>query len=231
MQETWSSDPLVVEKEVDRLIAGSIQLVFYQKGQPPQRLLPAEIFPKNTYRLLLLKKDKAFFAPREEGLLLYRAPEGATRGFQATPLFETKENLGVLLPLSIFALQRRRHQRYATSNTNSHVTFARHGSQYLNHGLVEDICIEGARLVGRFSEHIRPGEVLAPLSMTLRLRFGAYEEKITAAEAVVRRVAEGHRDNRELGIQFLLHDQDAHRLEGYLSIRAAEDTAPRPIRY
>lgn len=231
MQETWSSDPRIVEEEVDRLIAGKTQLAFYQKGQPPQRLFPAGVFPKNTYKLLVLKKDSDFIAPKEGGVLLYRTAEGATRGFQATPIVETNENLGVLLPHSIFWLQRRKHQRYSTSNTTSHVTFTRHGSQYLNHGLVEDICMEGARLVGRFSQHIKQGDVLVPLSMTLRLRFGTYEEKITAAEAIVRRISDGRRDTKEFGIQFILHGEEVNKLEGYLSIRAAEDATSGRTRY
>ncbi|MFZ5774791.1 MAG: PilZ domain-containing protein [Thermodesulfobacteriota bacterium] len=222
MQQTWCSDPEEVEKELRRLIADKVQLSLYQPGQPPQQLLPAEIFSKEGQALLILRKDPPFAAPKEAGLLLYKQADQPTRGFRAIPVLETQNELGVTLPHSIFWLQRRKFQRFSTAKTNSSVTFTRHGSQYLNHGLVEDISQQGARLTGKFSQHIACGDVLCPMSLTMRLRIGSFEEKITVAEAIVRRVTDLKEGNRVFGVHFLLHGEEQDKLERYLSLCALQ---------
>ena len=147
------------------------------------------------------------------------------RGFHSTHVLETSSGLGVLFPASIITVQRRKHPRYVTS-TRSVATFTRKASQYLNHGAIQNISIEGAKLVGKFSEHIKQGDKLSPLSMTLRLKFGDFEEKVTAPEAIVRRVIELGQENREFGIQFTLKGTDLETLERYLTICTIEDSPP-----
>lgn len=218
MQETWCSDQREVEQEIRRLIAEKIPLTFYQTGQPPQRLLPVEIFTKEEQQLLVLHKEAVFNAPKDAGLLLYKQDSTPTRGFRATPVLETQKDLGITMPTAIFWLQRRKHQRFPTGSTNSSVTFTRHGSQYLNHGQVEDICLEGARLSGKFSQHINNGDVLCPLSITMRLRFGSFEEKIIVAEAIVRRVIDRGQEMREFGIHFNLQGEEREKLERYIAL-------------
>ena len=218
MQETWCSDPQEVEQEIRRLIAAMIPLTFYQTGQPPQRLLPVEIFSKDEQIVLILHKEATFNAPKDAGLLLYKQDSNPTRGFRATPVLETQKDLGITMPTSIFWLQRRKFQRFPTGNTSSSVTFTRHGSQYLNHGQVEDICLEGARISGKFSQHINNGDVLCPLSITLRLRFGNFEEKVHVAEAIVRRVIDRNKEQREFGIHFSLQGEEREKLERYIAL-------------
>ena len=81
--------------------------------------------------------------------------------------------------------------------------------------------------MGKFSQHIQKGDKLSPLSMTLRLRFGDYEEIATAPEATVRRIVELDQENRELGIQFKLKDTDLNNLESYLTVCPLEDIPPK----
>lgn len=225
MQELWSDDNQIILAELTGLVASRKALTLYQRGTEPQKATATEIFPKKQDPLLLLNKDKPFPAPKEACLILYQAEGGGMRGFHTRPLIETTEKLGVLLPQTIIKIQRRKHPRYITSR-RSVATFTRLGSQYLNHGSIENICLEGAKLTGKFSQHIAVGDTLSPVSMTLRLRFGDYEENITAPEAFVRRVKDLGNDNKELGIQFIVAGSDLERLESYLSIRSMEDCPP-----
>ena len=225
MQELWSDDPKVVGEEIIRLIGQRTPVTLFQKGLNPQKLTPAEIFTRETEPLILFSKDTPFQAPKDPCLLLYQHPNQPMRGFHATPALETISELGVLFPTSIISVQRRRYPRYATSS-RSVATFTRKASQYLNHGAIKNISLEGARLVGKFSEHIRKGDKLSPLSMTLRLRFGDFEEKATAPEALVRRVIEIDQETREFGIQFTLKGTDRENLERYLAICSIEDSPP-----
>ena len=229
MQELWSDNPKIIGEEIVRLIGQRIPVTLFQKGQNPQTLTPSEIFTKETEPVLLFSKDKPFQAPKDPCLLLYQHSNQPMQGFYATPVLETLNELGVLFPTSIIRIQRRKHPRYETGS-RSVVTFTRKASQYLNHGTIQNISMEGAKLVGKFSQHIQKEDKLSPLSMTLRLRFGNFEEKTTAPEAIVRRVIELDEENRELGIQFTLKGADKETLERYISICAIEDSPPNATR-
>jgi len=225
MHELWSNDPKVVGEEIIRIVGQRTPVTLFQKGLNPQKLTPSEIFAKEAEPLLLFSKDAPFQAPKEPCLFLYQHNKQPMRGFHTTPVLETNGELGVLFPGSIITIQRRRYPRYAIS-PRSVATFTRKASQYLNHGIIKNISIEGARLVGKFSEHIQKGDKLSPLSLTLRLRFGDFEEKVTAPEALVRRVIELDQKTREFGIQFTLKGVDLENLERYLAICSIENSPP-----
>ncbi|MFA6901394.1 MAG: PilZ domain-containing protein [Desulfurivibrionaceae bacterium] len=225
MQELWSDDPKVVGEEIFRIVGQRIPVTLFQKGMNPQKLNPSEILTKETEPLILFAKGASLPTAKEACLFLYQPHNQPMRGFHATPVLEASNELGVLFPASIFTVQRRKHPRYVTSS-RSVATFTRKASQYLNHGAIQNISIEGARLVGKFSEHIQKGDKLSPLSMTLRLRFGDFEEKVTAPEALVRRIIELDQETREFGIQFTLTGTDRDTLERYLTICTIEDSPP-----
>lgn len=225
MQELWSDDPKVVGEEIIRIVGQRISVTLFQKGLNPQKLTPSEIFTKDTEPLILFAKDTPFLAPKDPCLFLYQHHNQPMRGFHATPVLETDNELGVLFPASIMTIQRRRYPRYM-AGSRSVATFTRKASQYLNHGAIKNISIEGARLVGKFSQHIQKGDKLSPLSMTLRLRFGDFEEKATAPEAIVRRVIEIDEETREFGIHFTLKGMDKENLERYLAICSIENSPP-----
>ncbi|MDG4474543.1 PilZ domain-containing protein [Thiovibrio frasassiensis] len=225
MQELWSDDPKVVGEEIIRIVGQRIPVTLFQKGLNPQKLTPSEIFIKEGARLLLLAKESPFQSPQDPCLLLYQHQNQPMRGFHTSPMLETSSELGVLFPSSIITIQRRKYPRYVTS-PRSVATFTRKASQYLNHGIIKNISIEGARVVGKFSQHIQKGDKLSPLSMTLRLKFGDFEEKATAPEAIVRRITEIDQETREFGVHFTLKGTDRENLERYLSICSIEDSPP-----
>jgi len=225
MQELWSDDQKVVGEEIIRLIGQRTPMTLFQKGLNPQKLTPSEIFTKEAEPLILFAKNIPFQAPKGPCLFLYQLQNQPMRGFHATPILETDSELGVLFPASIITVQRRRYPRYGISS-RSVATFTRKASQYLNHGTIKNISLEGAQLVGKFSEHIQKGDKLSPLSMTLRLRFGNFEEKATAPEALVRRVIEIDQETREFGVQFTLKGAERDNLERYLAICSIQDSPP-----
>ena len=171
------------------------------KGDEPTETHPFGNIQQGKRTSSFFVKDTPFQAPKAPGLFLYQRQDQPMLGFHATSALETGTELGILFPSAIIKFQRRKYPRYVTT-PRSVATFTRKASQYLNHGAIENISIEGAKLVGKFSQHIRKGDKISPLSMTLRLRFGDFEENITAPEATVRRVNEPTQEARELGIQF-----------------------------
>jgi len=225
MQKLWSDDPKVIGEELIRIVGQRTPVTLLQKGQNPQRLTPSEIFTKEAGPLLLFTKDTPFQAPKDPCLFLYQHHNQPMHGFNVTPVLETDSELGVPFPASIIIIQRRKYPRYVTS-PRSVATFTRKASQYLNHGTIQNISLEGAKLVGKFSQHIQKGDKLSPLSMTLRLQFGDFEEKATAPEAIVRRIIEIDQETREFGIHFTLKGLDRENLERYLAICSIENSPP-----
>ena len=156
MQELWSDDPKVVGEEIIRIVGQRVPVTLFQKGLNPQTLTPSEIFTKETGPILLFTKDTPFQAPKESCLFLYQHHNQPMRRFSAIPVLETSSELGVLFPASIITIQRRRYPRYVTSS-RSVATFTRKASQYLNHGTIENISMEGAKLGGNFPSTSRKG--------------------------------------------------------------------------
>ncbi|MDP2815785.1 MAG: hypothetical protein Q8O19_03805, partial [Rectinemataceae bacterium] len=115
MQELWSDDPKIVGEEIIRIVGQQLPVTIFQKGMDPQKLTPSGIFTKETEPLIRFVKDTPFQAPKDPCLFLYQHQNRPMRGFHATPLLETSNELGVLFPASIITVQRRKHPRYVTS--------------------------------------------------------------------------------------------------------------------
>lgn len=221
MQELWTEEPQKVRAELDELIATQMQLTLFQQGQTPRKLRAAAIKSNPDGDLLLLGKNEPFPAPPNASLILYHPTGQPMRGFSAAPLLETATQMAVALPGRIIQIQRRQHPRLE-AGSRSRVTFTRHGSQAINNGSIKDVSLAGASLAGPFSEHITKGDRLSPLTMTLRLHFGDYEETLTVSEATVRRRKELTGGEMELGVHFSLKKKEQNTLETYLSLRTLE---------
>lgn len=221
MQEIWTEDRQTIRAELEQLIADQTELTLFQQGQTPRKLRAIAIQTRSTGDILLLEKSGSFPAPPNASLILYHPPGLAMRGFPAVPALETATELGIALPNRIIQIQRRRHPR-VNAGPNSTVTFSKQGSQAINNGRIKDVSLEGANLTGTFSQNIRKDDRISPLTLSLRLRFGNYEESILVAEAVVRRRKDIGKEELELGVHFTLAKSDLDRLDTYLTLRSME---------
>lgn len=221
MQETWTEDRETIRAELGQLIADQTELTLFQQGQTPRKLRAIAIQARADEDILLLEKSSSFPAPPNVSLILYHPPGLAMRGFPAVPVLETATQLGIALPNRIIRIQRRRHPR-VNAGPNSTVTFSKQGSQAINNGHVKDVSLEGANLTGTFSQNIRKDDRISPLTLTLRLRFGNYEESILVPEAMVRRRKDLGKEKMELGVHFTLKKSDLDRLDTYLTLRTME---------
>jgi hypothetical protein len=221
MQDIWTEEKQTIRAELEGLIAAKTELTLFQQGHTPRKLQPIAIHNRAKGDILLLEKRGAFPAPPNTSLALYHPPGAPMRGFPAAPVLETATQFGIALPNRIIQIQRRRHPR-VNAGPNSKVTFSKQGSQAINNGHIKDISLEGANLTGTFSQHIRQDDRLSPLTLTLRLRFGNYEEVILIPEAAIRRRKDLGKEELELGVHFTLAKNDLNRLDTYLTLRTME---------
>lgn len=227
MKEIWSENPELIQHEIEALIAEKTVLSLYQPGHPPIRALITGIENSEGEKVLLLAKKELLRIPKESCLALYPVPRSPMRAFKCLPLFETQDQLGVPFPANIVQIQRRKHPRVLTS-TNSTVVFAKAGSDFHSNGMVKDVCMDGAKLCGEFSEHIHAGDHLGPLTLTLGLALGHHEESFTIPKAKLCRAIDREGKNREFGIHFDLDAIDSERLERYITMRILEDRPRKP---
>lgn len=217
MKEVWLNNPEQIRREIENLITEKTILSLYQPGGPPVKALVRKSNEDQGEKTLLLAKKVALTAPNESCLALYHVPNSPVRGFRAIPISETVDQLKILFPEELLQIQRRKHPRIMTSS-NSSVLFTRMGSQYINRGTVQDISMEGAKLRGNFSQHIRVSDYLSPITFILRLKYGNYEETVVIPEARVCRVIELPDDMKEVGIHFVLSDAEAQGIERFVAI-------------
>lgn len=221
MQEIWTEDSQAIRTELEQLVASQTELTLFQQGQTPRKLRASALQTRTNGEILLLEKIGSFPAPPNVSLILYHPPGLAMRGFPAAPLLETETQLGIAVPNRIIQIQRRRHPR-VNAGPNSTVTFTKLGSQAINNGKIKDVSLEGANLTGSFSQNIQKDDRISPLTLTMRLKFGNYEESILIPESVVRRRKDIGKGELELGVHFTLPKNDLDRLDTYLTLRGME---------
>jgi hypothetical protein len=227
MKEIWSENPALIEEEIKALIEEKTLVSLYQPGHPPIKSLVREVVNSAGGKRLILIKKEQLRAQKESCLALYHVPKSPMRAFKSDPISESIDQLEILFPSEIVQIQRRRHPRFVTSS-NSVVIFARKGSQTLHRGIIKDVCMEGAKLLGEFPGHIHAGDRLGPITMTLRLNYSNYEENFTIHEAKICRVIDLEKNNKEFGIHFELNGKEYEPLERFITMRTLEGNCRRP---
>lgn len=224
MKKIWTKDPEKIATEITSLMEMRSSLTLYQKGHPPQSITAEKIEETGQEKVVVLCKKASFQAPKDSCLFFYHPKNEAIRCFQTVPIKETETHLKTPFPVEIIQLQRRKNERI-TSKGMSKVVFTRTGSHHLQTGEIKDISVNGAKISGKFSLNIKQGDILAPVSITLRLRHGNFEEKINIPEAKVVRVIDEDKGARGLGISFVMPPTERDSFETYMTLRELEDKA------
>ncbi len=88
----------------------------------------------------------------------------------------------------------------------------------MHSGIIENICLEGARISGVFSKTFKSEDLLSPATLTLRLERGDVKETIVIPEISVKRVEERSDEEIALGVHFQLKESDKTRLDNFISL-------------
>lgn len=217
MKELWSNNPEKILEEINLLIKKNTSLSLVQKGHKPAIITAEEVTEKN----ILLAKRQAFQVINDTHLVLYQLEEQLMHGFMITPISQTETHIKTRIPDEIVQFQRRKFPRLTTSEKST-ATFTRQGSQLLYNSIIKDICLEGAKIEGAFADKIKKGDILSPLTLTLRLSHGDFEEKIIIPQAEVKWIFETEEDNKSIGVHFNLAEDEKTEIELFISLLSAE---------
>ncbi len=218
MKEIITQDLEKIIREIITLSEKKLPLTFIQKGHAPRTIYVKGIETRNNlHKIVVFTKKEPFTPPLEPSLVFYHPTAQPMRGFEVHPVNESQHQLEAKIPQQIVQIQRRKHPRFMDKG-NSSALFACKGGSVVYSVTVKDICLEGARLSGTFSAGVKKGDILAPLTLNLRLVHGEYQEKIFIPEAKVQWVNNLPEGQRTMGIHFTLADDEFNRLDTYLNV-------------
>lgn len=224
MKEIWSQDTQEIIKEIVTLSEKKLPLTFIQKGQAPKTVYATGIETKNNrHKVVVFAKKEPFTSLEESRLIFYHPKRQPMRGFEIEPVHESENNIETKIPQEIVQIQRRKHPRVVKTG-NSTAAFTHKGDTNMYTVTVKDICLEGARLGGAFTENIGNGDILEHVSLDLHLAQGEeYQEKIVIPEAKVQWVNDLTEGQRVMGIHFKLADAELARLDNYITMLSLQE--------
>ena len=223
MKEIITQDTEKIIREIITLSEKELPLTFIQKGQAPRSIIAKGIETRNSLqKVVVFTKKEPFTSLMEPSLVFYHPSGQPMRGCEVLPVSEDQHQLEAKIPREIVQIQRRKHPRFMKTGTSSAV-FTCKGGSAVHRVAIADICLEGARLTGSFTENIQKGDILAPITLDLRLAQGEYQQEIIIPEAKVQWVNNLPEEHRTMGIYFTLAEDELGRLDTYLDLVSLQD--------
>ncbi|MDH4321728.1 MAG: PilZ domain-containing protein [Desulfobulbaceae bacterium] len=227
MRKLWTTDPDTIQQEMEIVTKDKAPFSLFQSGQPTRKLTALEISEKDGVKHIIFTKLTPFTVSEDICYLIYHRPGEMMRGFHGPSQRESQQLLAVPFPTEIFQVQRRKFPRIDTPG-NSQASIALDYAQLPNVASVVDICLEGAKMIGKLSPRIRKNDVIGPITFTLYMRVATMAiDSFTVPNATVTRVRELDEIKREIGIHFKISGEARATLEHYIKLRTIEDSAQK----
>lgn len=226
MKELFTDDPLLIKQEIDALVANKVQLICGRRGGAELKKLPAVAKSKAGGTDLLV-----LFHPHEPTCdvstceFFYRVSGSPLRCFEAVRVKKAADFLGLKYPKAIYSLHQRQYPRVLTPrNRDSTVSCSLRGKQRLYTGTVDDISMQGAKLLIAIPVKLEVGDVLCHLSLVLCSRLSSiYEARLAIHEAKVVWLKEDGGQVHTVGVNFAIEGRLEDVLSNYIDLRSIED--------
>lgn len=224
MRELLTDKQEEIIKEISLLVNEKTKMTLCQKNSPHHKIHPTGTKQQEGKHILVCHKPEPFVVAPCPGVFLYKIKNQMIRVFQSDTLTDEANNLLIEFPSAIYQIQRRKHPRTATFNSHATLTFK--NKQNLYNAELEDICIEGCKLVSQFPLSTKKGDIIESLDLTLLMRNKLLEEtKIHVSGATVVRFTERKNNHQEIGAHFKLPEEELEDIERYITMRLIEDSA------
>lgn len=223
MRELLTDKQEEIISEISFLVKEKAKVTLCQKNSPHHKIHPTGIKQQGEKHILVCHKPESFDVAPFPGILFYKMKDQMIRVFQSDTLIDDANTLLIGFPSAIFQIQRRMHPRITTPNSHATLTFK--NRQNLYNAELEDICIEGCKLLGQFPPSTQKGDMIESLDLTLLMRNKLLEKtRIHVSEATVVRFTERKEGQQEIGIHFKLPEEEMEDIERYITMRLIEDS-------
>ena len=225
MKHLWLEDEDKIRIEMNRLIKKQISIICGRRGtRSPIKLTAKGIVSGEDGDLLILSH------PHEptcssQACHYYYHPEGEQlRYFEAARSKWASKMLALKMPRQIFNVYVRNHERIRGAR-NSSLSFVVPNKQRILAGKVENISLEGCKIVGSVPAVLKKGEMVNHLTLTLFFRSASRKEyRLHIPEAKVVWAKTNGDQTEACGIHFTLADPTTKKeLSEYIDLRLIED--------
>jgi len=197
-------------------------LSFCQKQKAPQVVYVNKL--DATGNMLVLLKPEEFNAEPGKHCFVFFHPLGRFMTcFQSEIIEDGYRYLAISLPRQLYQICRRKCPRVETP-PDSKTIFFKYSRPDLNHAVVMDISMEGAKLACASNPMIRPEEVFGPVEFNLCLRHDSHTAfTLTVPEAKI--VWQKEKESgMMMGVCFKLKETNANheRLKRYIDMLTLE---------
>ncbi len=225
MKELWSDDSSVIEQEIQFLIEENKKLICGRRGPGDIKKLSVKCITKTKNgKLLVIHHPHEPTCDQKACLFYYQKKKNNLRLFECEKEKKVDNFLGLKIPTKIFEIHRRHFQRVDTPN-NSTASFSIQNKQRIYNGKVEDISIDGAKLLVDIPSKLAKEDIVTNLTLTLFCCFGSdYEAHLHIPQAKVIWLKCSEGKTNTLGVQFVLKGKDHEKLSDYIELRSLEDS-------
>lgn len=225
MKILWSDDSLVIQEEIESLIAERIPLICARRGtKDPKRLVINKISRSSTGEILVVNHPHSPTCNVKTCLFYYQKKKNSLRALECEQVKYLNGFFGFKLPTKIFSLIIRQFQRIATPHHSSVVFFIQGKSRIFN-GKIDDISIDGAKFIINIPSVVAKNTIIENLTLSLFCRSKYIDEThIHIPQAKVAWLEGDETTTKVIGIQFLLKGKDHDQLSNYLNLRTIEDS-------
>lgn len=225
MKDILTEDEESIRQEMDFLIENKMALVCGRRspGDSGKLIVVGKTITEKKGSILVVRHANEPTCSSGICTFYYHSKDGSLRSFQCKRLKKAGDFVGFEFPKQIIDNQRRKSERVMTPNESAVIFSSPHGEEVL-HGTVEDISLEGAKLLVSFPGQLATGSMLCNITLTLRYRMSSILTEIVIPEAEIGwSKCEGEVTNA-LGIKFFLAEKYMDALINYMDLRSIEES-------
>jgi len=225
MKKLWSDDSLIIQEEIESLIAEKIPLICARRGTKDLKHLTInKISRSDAGKILVVNHPHSPTCNAKSCLFYYQKKKNSLRALECEQVKYLTGFFGFKLPTKIFSLIIRQFQRIATPHHSSVVFFIQGKSRIFN-GKIDDISIDGAKFLVNIPSLVAKNTIIENLTLSLFCRSKYIDEiHIHVPQAKVAWLEGDETTTNTLGIKFLLKGKDHDQLSNYMDLRSIEDS-------
>nr|MBF0223497.1 PilZ domain-containing protein [Desulfobulbaceae bacterium] len=215
----WSEDVETIRREIDLLVQGKTGLVCARRGLKNSTRLPAVAKTSaSSGEIFVLHHPHEPSCNSDTCTFYYHRQGNPIRFFTCKRIKKAGGYVGFELPKQIYYIHRRKYDR-VTPFYASDVTFSLPQKQRVYNGVIEDIAIQGAKILVSIPQKVAVGTTLCHVSINLCLHGARVQTVIFAPEAEIIWSQYANFVTSLVGIRFFLAEKHAAVLAEYIDLR------------
>lgn len=228
MKDIWSEDEEAIRKEMDFLIEHKMELVCSRRtpGSGSKLVVVGKTQNEKSGAILVVRHENEPTCSSGICTFYYRSKGDSLRSFQCKRLKKAGDFVGFEFPKQIVDNQRRKSERMATPKPSA-ALFSCPSLQETLQGTVEDISLQGAKIVAGIPVPLAVGSKVVNITLTLCYRMSDIQTIIVIPEAEVGWAMCESEGTSALGIKFSLAEKYMDALINFMDLRSIEESFNR----